>query len=63
MLKLGVIGSPRGVKVLNLIVLEPKKFKSVKPNCKGVVEGVGCWFKMWKVLGNYKLKWQLKLKR
>ena len=26
----------------------PKKFKSVKPNCKEDVEGVGCWFKKWK---------------
>ena len=33
----------------------PKKFKSVKPNCMEDVEGVSCWFKKWKVLGNNKL--------
>ena len=42
---------------------KPKKLKSVKPNCKGDVEGVSCWFKKWKVLGNWQAKWQLKLKR
>ena len=31
---------------------KPKKLRSVKPNCKGDVEGVSCWFKKWKVLGN-----------
>ena len=52
-LKLGVIGSLRSVKVLNLNSnWKPKKLKSVKPNCKGEVEGVSCWFKKWKVLGN-----------
>ena len=30
----------------------PKMFKSVKPNCMEDVEGVSCWFKKWKVLGN-----------
>ena len=40
----------------------PKKFKSVKPNCMEDVEGVSCWFKKWKVLGNLQAKWQLKLK-
>ena len=31
------------LKVLNLMVIgKPKKFGSVKPNCKGVVEGVSC---------------------
>ena len=23
---------------------KPKKLRSVKPNCKGDVEGVSCWF-------------------
>ena len=52
-LKLGVIGSLRSVRSVKPNGnWKPKKFKSVKPNCKGVVEGVSCWFKKWKVLGN-----------
>ena len=53
MLKLGVNVSLRSVRSVKLNGnWKPKKLKSVKPNCKGVVEGVSCWFKKWKVLGN-----------
>ena len=39
--------------MLNLMVNGSlRSLKSVKPNCKGVMEGVSCWFKKWKVLGN-----------
>ena len=37
----------------NLMVIGSfRSIKSVKPNCKGVLKGFSCWFKMWKVLGN-----------
>ena len=53
MLKLGKIGSLRSVgSVKPNGNWKPKKLQSVKPNCKGDVEGVSCWFKNWKVLGN-----------
>ena len=42
-LKLGVNGSLRSVESVKPNGnWKPKKFGSVKPNCKGVVEGVSC---------------------
>ena len=43
MLKLGVIGSLTSVEsVKSNSNWKPKKLKSVKPNCKGDVEGISC---------------------
>ena len=42
-LKLGVNGSLRSVESVKPNGnWKPKKFESVKPNCKGVVKGVNC---------------------
>ena len=46
-----------------MVIGSLRSLKCVKPNYKGVVEGVSCWVKKWKVLGNWLAKWQLKLKR
>ena len=57
MLKLGVIGSLRSVKsVKPNSNWKPKKFKSVKPNYRGVWKVLVVGFKKWKVLGKPNLQ-------